>query len=104
MEDTYEHPYKYLWRKYMQDYLHDIKDANDLRNHLNKTRNFPFARNLPSDEVLIWKPNGKNPHLSKYDEFYKGMIKQCPELMSKLKIDSYENFPKKLVCLNQQFL
>merc|ERR1719354_429146 len=25
------------------------------------------------------------------------MIKQCPELMSKLKIDSYENFPKKSV-------
>ena len=36
MEETYE-PYKYLWRKYMQDYLHEIKDAGDLRNHLIKT-------------------------------------------------------------------
>ena len=95
MDETYEPPYRYLWRKYMQDYLHEIKDAGDLRKHLNSTRNFPFARNLPSDEVLVWKKNSTNPHLSKYGEFLKGMIKQCPDLMVKLGINSYDDLHKK---------
>ena len=79
MENTYEPPYKYLWRKYMQDYLHEIEDARDLRKHLSNTRNFQFTWHLPHDEVLIWKKRSENPHLSRYDEFFKGMIKQCPE-------------------------
>ena len=95
MKDNYEPPYKYLWRKYMQDYLHEIKNASDLKNHLNKTLNFPFARNLPSDEVLIWKQNSENPHLSKNDEFFKGMIKECPGFLLKLGINSYDDLPQK---------
>ena len=98
MEYSYEPPYKYLWRKYMQEYLHEIKGASDLRKHLNKTRNYKFARHLPSDEVLIWKPNRENPHLSKSNEFFKGMIKECPESkLSELAIYNYDDFVQKLV-------
>ena len=79
----------------MQDYLHEIKDADDLRKHLINTRNFQFTWHLPSDEVLIWKQNGVNPHLSRYDEFLKGMIKQCPDLLPKLGINNYDDLPEK---------
>ena len=84
----------------MQDYLDKIKNAGDLRNHLNKTRNYQFIWHLPSDEVLSWKPNNVNPHLSRYDEFLKGMIKECPESkLSELAIYNYDDLIKKLVCL-----
>merc|ERR1719376_1844681 len=98
MEETYDPPYKYLWGKFMKEYLHEIKDASDLTNHLNKTRNFPFARNLPSDEVLSWKPNSVKPNISRYDEFFKGMIKHCPESkLSELAIYNYDDFVQKSV-------
>ena len=89
----------------MQDYLHEIKDASDLRNHLINTRNFQFTWHLPSDEVLIWKRNRENPYLSRHDEFLKGMIKECPESkLSELGINSYEDLHRKLVCLSLLFL
>ena len=100
MNKTFEPPYKYLWRKYMHDYLDEIKDASDLREHLIKTRNFRFTWHLPNDEVLIWKPNRENPNLSRHHEYFKGMLSQCPDLMNKLSVKDYEDFAKKLVVLN----
>ena len=88
----------------MQDYLHEIKDAGDLRKHLNKTRNFQFTWYLPSDEVLSWQPNGKCPNMTRYDEFFKGMIKQCPDSkLSELAIYNYDDFVQKLVCFNKSY-
>ena len=89
MEETYEPPYKYLWRKYMQDYLHEINDASDLRNHLIKTMSYQFTWYLPHVEVLIWK------QLHKKDEFFQGMFRECSELMIILRINNYEDFVKK---------
>ena len=88
MEETYE-PYKYLWRKYMQDYLHEIKDAGDLRKHLFNTKNYKFTWNLPNDEALFWKNINKN------DEFFRGMIKQGSEFMAELGISSYKEYAQK---------
>ena len=89
MEDTYEPPYKYLWRKYMKDYLHDIKDASDLRKHLTSTRNSQLTWHLPHNEVLIWK------QVNKRDEFFQGMIKQGSKFMAELGISNYDEFLKK---------
>ena len=99
MNKTFDPPYKYLWRKYMNDYLDEIKDASDLRKHLIKTRNFQFTFHLPNDEVLIWKMLRENSHLSRHDEFFQGMIAQCPEFMNQLGVKDYEDFAKKLVVL-----
>ena len=99
MEETYEPPYRYLWRKYMKDYLHEIKDADDLRKHLIKTRNYKFTWHLPHDEVLSWKQNSVKPNISRHDEFFKGMIKHCPESkLSELAIYDYDDLFQKLVC------
>ena len=89
MEEIYAPPYKYLWRKYMQDYLDEIKDASDLKKHLNSTRNFQFTWHLPSDEVLTWKQANKR------DEFFRGMLKQGSEFMAELGISNYDEFLKK---------
>ena len=89
MDETYEPPYRYLWRKYMQDYLHEIKDASDLRKHLTKTRNYQFTWHLNHDEVLVWKKVNKN------DEFFRGMIKQGSKFMAELGISSYDDYLKK---------
>ena len=89
MEETYEPPYRYLWRKYMQDYLHEIKDAGDLRKHLVKTKNYKFTWHLPHDEVLVWSK------INKKDEFFRGMIKQGSEFMAELGISSYEEYAQK---------
>ena len=89
MEDTYEPPYKYLWKKYIRDYLHEIKDASDLRKHLINTKNYKLTWLLPNDEALIWNDKNKN------HEFLREMIKQDSEFMAKLGISSYDDFLKK---------
>ena len=89
MENTYEPPYKYLWKKYIRDYLHEIKDASDLRKHLIHTKNYKLTWLLPNDEALIWNDKNKN------HEFLREMIKQDSKFMAKLGISSYDDFLKK---------
>ena len=72
----------------MQDYLHEIKDADDLRNHLINTKNYKFTWNLPDDEASIWNQVNKN------HEFFRGMIKQGSEFMAQLGISSYKDYLK----------
>ena len=94
MEEIYEPPYKYLWRKYMKDYLHEIKDASDLRSHLIKTKNYQFTWHLTHEEVLVWNK------VNKRDEFFREMINQGSEFVAELGISSYDDFAKKYVLLS----